>query len=46
MLETNIERISKTTITNVISGCDLNFIKILFDVLIQKVREDVALERC
>ena len=34
MLETNVERILKTTITDVISESDLNFMKVLFDALI------------
>ena len=34
IFDTNIERISKTTITNVISKSDLNLIKMLFDALI------------
>ena len=34
IFETSAERISKTTMINVVSRCNLNFIKMLFDVLI------------
>ena len=41
MFETNVERISKTTITNVISGCDLNLMKMLFNALIRKIKKNM-----
>ena len=34
MFETNVEKISKTTMINVVSECDLNSMKMLFDALI------------
>ena len=46
MFETSVERISKTIMINVISECDLNLIKVLFDALIRKIKKNVTLEGC
>ena len=46
IFETNAERIPKTTITNVVSGCDLNLMKMLSDALIRKTKENVTLRDC
>ena len=46
MFEINVERILKTMMTDVVLGCDLNFIKVLFDILIRKTRENVTLRGC
>ena len=46
MFEINVEKILKITIIDVISKCDLNLMKMLFNVLIRKVKENVTFERC
>ena len=46
MSEINVERISKTTMIDVISECNLNLMKILFDVLIWKVKKNVIFGGC
>ena len=46
MFETNIERILKTTITDVISECDLNPIKMLFNALIRKTKKNMIFRGC
>ena len=46
MFETNIERISKTTITNIISKYDLNSMKVLSDALIRKTKENIIFKDC
>ena len=45
MLETNVERILKTMMINVISGSDLNFMKMLFDVLIWEIKKKCDFQR-
>ena len=46
IFEINIERILKTTMTDVVSGCDLNFMKMLSDALIRKTKENMILRGC
>ena len=46
IFEINIKKISKTTMINVISKCDLNFMKVLFDALIRKIKENMTLRGC
>ena len=44
MLETNVERILKMIMINVISGSDLNSMKVLFDALVWEIGKNVTLE--
>ena len=46
MSKSNVKRISKATMTNVISECDLNFMKMLFNALIRKTKKNVTLRGC
>ena len=44
MFETNVERILKTMIIDVILKSDLNFMKVLFDALIWETKKKMTLE--
>ena len=46
MFKINVERISKTTVIDVVSECDLDLIKVLSDALIRKTKKNVALRGC
>ena len=46
IFETNAERILKTTMADVVSECDLNFMKMLSDALIRKTKKNVTFRGC
>ena len=46
MFKISVEKISKTTMINVVSGCDLDFMKMLSDALVRKIKENVTLRGC
>ena len=46
MFEPNAKRTPKTTMIDIISGCDLNFMKVLFDALIREIKANVTFGNC
>ena len=46
MFKSNVKRTSKAAIIDVISGCGLNLMKVLFDALIREIRENVTFKNC